>query len=118
MEAVILQEPDLFQRFSLLFSEIFSINERLQLLGTEAWFVMEEIRNKYAIYAYTHGPVTGSGSCFVFEANNTKLLSTVVELRVLVPPSLPPLFRQCEAHGPPIGVGREKNITKIFITGS
>ena len=23
-------------------------------------------QNKYAIYAYTHGPVTGSGFCFVF----------------------------------------------------
>ena len=32
-----------------------------------------------------------------------------MELRVLLlPPSLPPLFSQCEAHGPPIGVGREK----------
>ena len=28
------------------------------------------------------------------------------------PPSLlPPLFSQCEYHGPPIGVGREKNIS-------
>ena len=42
--------------------------------------------------------------------------TTVVELRVppsslLPPPSLfpPPLVSQCEAHGPPIGVGREKN---------
>ena len=25
------------------------------------------------------------------------------------PSSLPPLFSQCESHGPPIGVGREKN---------
>ena len=27
----------------------------------------------------------------------------------LLPPPPPPLFSQCEAHGPPIGVGREKN---------
>ena len=46
MEAVMSQEPHLFQKFSLVFSEIFSINERLQLLGTEAWFVVKEIRNK------------------------------------------------------------------------
>ena len=26
------------------------------------------------------------------------------------PPSHPPLFSQCEYHGPPIGVGREKNV--------
>ena len=43
----------------------------------------------------------------------------LVELRV--PPSSlllpPPLFSQCEAHGPPIGVGREKNCNerKILI---
>ena len=37
-------------------------------------------------------------------------------LRVSPPPPPPPLFSQCEAHGPPIGVGREKNkaIHKIF----
>ena len=38
-------------------------------------------RNKYAIHAYTHGPVTGSGSC----VEKTTLLSTVVELRVPCP---------------------------------
>ena len=26
------------------------------------------------------------------------------------PSSLPPLFSQCESHGPPIGVGREKKL--------
>ena len=30
---------------------------------------------------------------------------------LLPPSSLPPLFSQCEAHGPPIGVGREKKGT-------
>ena len=29
----------------------------------------------------------------------------------LPPSSLPPLFSQCEVHGPPFGVGREKNIS-------
>ena len=34
----------------------------------------------------------------------------VGKLACMPPPSLPPpLFRQCDAHGPPIGVGREKN---------
>ena len=37
----------------------------------------------------------------------------LAKLRVLLPPSLPPLFSQCEAHGPPIGVGREKNHESI-----
>ena len=64
--------------------------------------------NKYAIYAYTHGPVTGSGPSVV--------PSTVVELRVPPPPSLPPpLFSQCEANGPPIGVGREKNTIGNYV---
>ena len=40
------QTPLLAQRFSLLFSEIFSLNERLQQLGTEAWFMVEEIKSK------------------------------------------------------------------------
>ena len=30
-------------------------------------------------------------------------------------PSLPPLFRQCEYHGPPIGVGREKNALEKWV---
>ena len=32
------------------------------------------------------------------------------------PPSLPPpLVSQCEAHGPPIGVGREKKVRLQFV---
>ena len=27
---------------------------------------------------------------------------------------LPPLFSQCEAHGPPIGIDREKNVFEIW----
>ena len=27
----------------------------------------------------------------------------------------PPLFSQCEAHGPPIGVGREKNYVFFYV---
>ena len=30
-----------------------------------------------------------------------------------LPPPPPPLFSQCEAHGPPIGVGREKKYTNV-----
>ena len=38
----------------------------------------------------------------------------MVELRVLhSPPPPPPLFSQCEAHGPPIGVGREKKLNAV-----
>ena len=44
--------------------------------------------------------------------------SLLVELRALPPPSLPPhLFSQCEAHGPPIGVGREKKTLGIISKG-
>ena len=75
--------------------------------------------NKYAIYAYTHGPVTGSGFLLVSVSVHEQRVnhdqmnvlshsgSLLVELRVPPPPSslllllllLPPLFRQCEAHG-------------------
>ena len=80
-------------------------------------------KNKYAIHAYTHGPVTGSGST---AQSKPFLLSGVVascpwpgELAKGPHPSsslllVPPLFSQCEAHGPPIGVGREKN-TIIYL---
>ena len=59
---------------------------------------------------YTHGPVTGSGPSVV--------PSTVVELRVPLSSLPPPLFSQCEYHGPPIGVGREKNGTFSISTRS
>ena len=64
---------------------------------------VKQKKNKYAIYAYTHGPVTGSGGLSQQCSVNDKAKG---------PSSLPPpLFSQCEAHGPPIGVGREKNIS-------
>ena len=47
--------------------------------------------------------MTGSGPSVV--------MSTVVELRV---PPPPPLFSQCEAHGPPNGVGREQNMLRVI----
>ena len=62
--------------------------------------------NKYAIHAYTHGPVTGSGA-------SVSHSPTGWAKGPPRPPSLPPLFSQCEVHGPPIGVGREKNV-KMF----
>ena len=73
-------------------------------------------KNKYAIHAYTHGPVTGSGPSVVSNCQvNEQLVASCPwpgELAKgpsssLLPPR--PLVSQCEAHGPPIGVGREKN---------
>ena len=60
------------------------LNNIIDLFPLDLYLYMrisyESYKNKYAIYAYTHGPVTGSGPSVV--------PSTVVELRV--PPSLLP----------------------------
>ena len=49
-------------------------------------FMMELIKNKYAIHAYTHGPVTGSGPSVKPLKYWDTTGSLLVELRVLPPP--------------------------------
>ena len=76
---------------------------------------------KYAIYAYTHDPVTGQIDSTQLTSDRCRQSASVQQavvertdgLYVAKGPSSsipPPLFSQCEAHGPPIGVGRKKKI--------
>ena len=55
------------------------------------------IINKYAIYAYTHGPVTGSGPSV--KHLKYDLAPYWLSSGSSLPPTPSPLFSQCESHG-------------------
>ena len=72
-----------------------------------AFFKANFEENKYAIYAYTHGPVTGSGPGLY----KPWLLLASIGHGAKGPSLLPPssLIQPMWISRPPIGVGREKN---------
>ena len=72
--------------------------------------------NKYAIYAYTHGPVTGSGPCVVNWMHSTAYVTLWLPIGWAKGPFLPPppLFSQCEAHGRLSALAMRK-IFEIFL---
>ena len=93
----------------------FEISFRLHQL--KMWVLMQHCtvvkpsKNKYAIYAYTHGPVTGSALVWLFGA----CISHGAKGPSLLPPSSS-LIQPMWISRPPIGVGREKNRLKCKCT--